>query len=62
MRLLSSDLIRNFSVGFVVGTLLVVGANAQSWGGELASPAHAAQLAKAPPVGADFVIAAEGTK
>jgi hypothetical protein len=62
MRLFSSDLIRNFGVGFVVGTLLVVGANAQSWSGELASPAHAAQLAKAPPVAADFVIAAEGTK
>ncbi|KPF63854.1 hypothetical protein IP79_08475 [Porphyrobacter sp. AAP60] len=62
MRLFSTDLIRNFGIGFVVGTVLVVGANAQSWSGDLASPALAAQMPKAPAVSADFVIAPEGTK
>lgn len=60
MRLFSTDLIRNFGIGFVVGTVLVVGANAESWGGELASPAQAAQVLQAPAPSAEFVIVPEG--
>lgn len=62
MRLFSSDLVRNFGIGFVVGALLVAGANAQDWSGELSSPALAAQMPKAPAPSAEFVIAPEGTK
>jgi len=61
MRLFSTDLFRNFGIGFVVGALLIAGANAQSWGGELAPAAQAAELhqpAKAP--AAEFVIAPQG--
>lgn len=60
MRLFSSDLFRNFGIGFVVGALLIAGANAQSWGGELSSPAQAATPLKAPAPSAEFVIASEG--
>ena len=35
MRLFSPDLFRNFGFGFVLGALLIAGANAESWGGEL---------------------------
>jgi hypothetical protein len=56
MRLFSSDLVRNFGIGFVVGALLVAGANAKSWSDELAPPAHAAQMAKAPAPSNEFVI------
>ncbi|HSJ78175.1 MAG TPA: hypothetical protein VK913_05510 [Erythrobacter sp.] len=62
MRLFSTDLIRNFGIGFVAGTALVVGANAESWSGDLASPALAAEMPKVPAVSADFVIVSEGTK
>lgn len=62
MRLFSTDLYRNFGIGFVVGALLVAGANAESWSGDLGSPALAAEMPKAPAVSADFVIAVEGTK
>ncbi len=57
MPLFSTDLIRNFGIGFVVGTMLVVGANAESWGGAMASPAQAAEVFKAPAPSAEFVIA-----
>ncbi len=57
MRLFSSDLFRNFSIGFVLGALLVAGANAQSWGGELSSPAHAASMPEVVQPTAEFVIA-----
>jgi len=60
MRLFSSDLVRNFGIGFVLGTLLVVGANAQVWEGTLASPALAAEMPAAPAPSAEFVIAPEG--
>ena len=62
MRLFSTDLIRNFGIGFIVGAALVVGANPERWSGDLASPANAAQMPKAPAPSAEFVIAAEGTK
>ena len=60
MRFFSSDLIRNFGIGFLVGTVLVVGANAQEWDGTLASPAQAAALLQAPAPAPEFVIAREG--
>jgi hypothetical protein len=44
MRLFSSDLFRNFGIGFVLGAVLIVGANAESWSGAVASPAQAAEL------------------
>jgi hypothetical protein len=57
MRLVSSDLIRNFGIGFVVGALLVAGANSESWSGELASPAQAAEMPQAPAPAPEFVVA-----
>lgn len=57
MRLVSPDLIRNFGIGFVVGALLVAGANAESWSDNLASPAQAAEMPRAPAVAPEFVIA-----
>lgn len=57
MRLFSPDLIRNFAAGFVVGALLVAGANAESWGSKLSSPAQAAEMRTAPALSSDFVIA-----
>lgn len=64
MRLFSPDLFRNFGIGFVLGALLIAGANAENWGGELAPAAQAAELRKAPALHddttAEFVIAPEG--
>lgn len=57
MRLVSSDLIRNFGVGFVVGALLVAGVNADSWGSEFSSPAQAAEMPQVPAPAPEFVIA-----
>ncbi|MFN3864707.1 MAG: hypothetical protein ACK4RT_10545 [Erythrobacter sp.] len=57
MHLLSSDLVRNFSIGFVLGALLVAGANAERWSDQIASPAHAAQLSEALRPASEFVIA-----
>jgi hypothetical protein len=56
MRLFSSDLVRNFSIGFVLGALLVAGANAESFGDQIASPAHAAAMPETIAPAADFVI------
>ncbi|MCZ8368763.1 MAG: hypothetical protein O9293_02150 [Porphyrobacter sp.] len=47
MRLFSSDLFRNFGIGFVLGAVLIVGANAEDWSGAVASPAQAAELREA---------------
>jgi hypothetical protein len=61
MRLFSSDLFRNFGIGFVLGAVLIVGANAESWGGAMAAPARAAEIVQPPAPAAEFVIApAEG--
>ncbi|MDZ4137955.1 MAG: hypothetical protein U1D66_03630 [Erythrobacter sp.] len=57
MRLLASDLFRNFAIGFVGGALLVAGANADSWGSKLSSPAQAAEMRTAPALSSEFVIA-----
>ncbi|MDC8755746.1 hypothetical protein OIK40_13935 [Erythrobacter sp. sf7] len=62
MRLFSSDLARNFSIGFVIGTLLVAGANAHEWSEEISPPAHAAVMAKAPQPSAEFVILPESAR
>jgi hypothetical protein len=59
MRLFSSDLYRNFGIGFALGAVLVVGANAKDWG-VLESPAQAAeQRGVVPAPTAEFVIAPE---
>jgi hypothetical protein len=60
MRFLSTDLFRNFGIGFIVGTVLVVAANAENWDGAVASPAKAAEMFRAPAPSAEFVIAPEG--
>ena len=61
MRLFSSDLFRSFGIGFVLGAVLIVGANAESWNAAVAAPAKAAEvqsLALAAPAHSDeFVIA-----
>jgi len=57
MRPFSSDLVRNFSIGFLLGALLVAGANAESFSDQIASPALAAPLHKAPEPAPEFVIA-----
>jgi hypothetical protein len=57
MRFLSSDLVRQFGIGFALGAVLVVGARAQDAGEGIASPAQAAErIAPGAPT-ADFVIA-----
>lgn len=61
MRLFSPELLRNFSIGFVIGALLIAGANAESWGGELSSPAQAAPMPKAPQPAAEFVVSSAST-
>ena len=64
MRLFSPDLFRNFGIGFALGALLIVGAKADSWTGELAPAAQAAELRQAPASpdapAPEFVIAPEG--
>jgi hypothetical protein len=56
MRLFSSDLFRNFGIGFVLGAALIVSANAEDWG-VLATPALAAETFAAPAPATEFVIA-----
>jgi hypothetical protein len=58
MRLLSSDLVRNFSLGFLLGALLVAGANAESFSDQIASPALAAPLPETLEPAPEFVIPA----
>lgn len=62
MRLFSPDLFRNFGIGFALGALLIAGANAENWSGELAPAAQAAELraAQADAPTPEFVIAPEG--
>ncbi len=57
MRLFSPDLFRNFGIGFFLGAILIIGANAADGRGAVASPAQAAELIKAPAPTAEFVIA-----
>jgi len=62
MRLFSSDLFRNFSIGFVLGALLVAGANAESWSADLASPAHAAPLVETLQPAPEFLLTAQSAQ
>jgi hypothetical protein len=57
MRLFSSDLFRNFGIGFALGAVLIVGANAEDWDSAVASPAQAAEIHQTPAPAAEFVIA-----
>jgi hypothetical protein len=57
MRLFSSDLYRNFGIGFVLGAAVIVGAKAESWSHAVAAPAQAAEVLKAPAPSDEFVIA-----
>ncbi|MCL9982228.1 MAG: hypothetical protein NBV60_03625 [Erythrobacter sp.] len=59
MRLFSSDLFRNFSIGFVLGALLVAGANARDGDSGLSSPARAASMPDLVQPTAEFAIPAE---
>lgn len=56
MRLFSSDLLRNFGIGFALGAVLIVSAKAEEWD-ILATPAQAAEAHAAPAPAAEFVIA-----
>ena len=61
MRLFSADLYRNFAIGFAAGAALIAGAHADTWGGELSPPAHAAQTPHTPgPEAEDFLAVHEG--
>lgn len=61
MRLFSSDLYRNFGIGFALGAAVIVGVNADDWSHAVSSPAQAAELHGAagiiPAPTAEFVIA-----
>jgi hypothetical protein len=57
MRLFSSDLFRNFGIGFALGAVLIVGAHAEDWNSAVASPAQAAEIQNTPAPAAEFVIA-----
>ena len=57
-HVLRSDLFRNFSIGFVLGALLVVGANARDGDSGLSSPARAASMPDLVQPSAEFVVPA----
>ena len=57
MNLLSSDLFRNFGIGFVAGSLIVAVATIDQWGGNIETPARAAQPLEAPQPSPEFQIA-----
>jgi hypothetical protein len=57
MRLFATDLFRNFGVGFVLGAVLILGVEAESWSAAVASPAQAAAAYQAPAPADEFVIA-----
>ena len=57
MNLLSSDLFRNFGIGFVAGSLIVAALTADQWGVKIESPARAAQPIEAPQPSLEFQIA-----
>ncbi|MEE4153351.1 MAG: hypothetical protein V2I27_04255 [Erythrobacter sp.] len=47
MKFFNPDLYRRLAIGFVIGTALVVAANAETWAGEIAPPAQAASNLRA---------------
>jgi hypothetical protein len=60
MRLFAPDLYRNFAIGFAAGALLIAGTSADSWSGEIASPARAAETPHTPGPDAAAFIAVPG--
>lgn len=56
MTLFTSDLYRNFALGFAAGTLIVGAFTIDQWGPHLESPAQAAELPEAPQPSGDFLI------
>ena len=54
MRLFSPDLLRNFSIGFVIGALLIAGANARNWEREFS--ARAAPMPERIEPAAEFLV------
>lgn len=58
MRLFANDLTRNFAIGFVIAAIGIGVANAEQVGGEIGSPAHAAETHAAPAPAREFVIPA----
>lgn len=56
MNLFSSDLFRNFGVGFLVGAMIIGGATIDQWGAHLESPAQAASPFEAPAPANEFLI------
>ncbi|KEO85700.1 hypothetical protein EH30_14395 [Erythrobacter sp. JL475] len=57
MNLLSSDLFRNFGIGFVAGSLIVAVATIDQWSGNIETAARAAQPLEAPQASPEFQIA-----
>ena len=54
MKLFSSDLYRNFAIGFAIGAAFVGVANAESWSDQVTAPAQAAPALEAPQPSDDF--------
>ena len=56
MTLFSSDLFRNFGVGFMAGAVIMAASTIDQWGPQLESPAQAASPLEAPAPSAEFLI------
>lgn len=56
MSLFTPDLYRNFAIGFALGAVGLVAANAANGGDALESPAHAATPLEAPAQSPEFAI------
>ena len=56
MTFFSTDLFRQIGFGFLIGTAVLVVANAGVWFEEISPPAHAAQLSPAPSPSSEFLI------
>ena len=56
MTLFSSDLYRNFALGFAAGTLMVGVATFDQWSGHIETPARASVPLEAPQPDAQFLI------
>jgi len=57
MTLFSVDLYRNFGLGFLAGAMMVAAATIGEWGGNIESPARAAEPLEAPLPADEFLIA-----
>lgn len=56
MTFFAPDLFRSFGIGFALGLVLLAGATAEHWAGNLESPAQAAAPLEAPQPNAEFLI------